>query len=243
MSDLVKLHSVSNAFTQGGNRLCFSHPEDSSKCIKVVRPDRTPELRRKQKKFPKNLKPLSRFDENRNELLEVERIERVIGEEAFELIPRYFGMIATDLGEGLCSEMIRDYDGKVSISIKQYLWVNGFSESLEKAFGSFSISWAALGMPSRDLLLHNIVVQKVLDSQRNLVIYRLVVIDGLGWSGLPLLTYALKPLAKYRAQKKIKKLEMAINKLISNKESGSDWGYHGWLNEEQRVSGNNNDSK
>jgi len=239
MSGLVKLHSASNAFTQGGNRLCFSHPDDRNKCIKVVRPDRTPELRRKQKKFPKNLKPLSRFDENKNELLEVERIERAIGDQAFELIPRYFGMVATDLGEGLCSEMIRDHDGKVSISIKQYLWVNGFSESLSNAFERFAIAWATLGMPSRDLLLHNIVVQKVLDSQSNSIIYRLVVIDGLGWSGMPLLTYVIKPLAKYKAQKKIKKLEIAMNQLLINKESGSDWGYHGWLDEEQRVSSNN----
>lgn len=239
MSGSVKLGSVNNAFTQGGNRLCFVHPEDGSKCVKVVRPDRTPELRRKQKKFPKNLKPLSRFDENKNELLEVDRIERVIGEQAFELIPRYFGMITTDIGEGLCSEMVRDYDGKVSISIKQYLWVNGFSEALRKAVASFSIVWEELGMPSRDLLLHNIVVQKMLDKKNNSLVYKLVVIDGLGWSGLPLLTYAIKPLAKYRARKKIKKLELAIHKLLSNKESGSDWGYHGWLNEKQRVSGNN----
>lgn len=243
MSDSVKLGSINNAFTQGGNRLCFFYPKNDEKCIKIVRPDRTPELRRKQKKFPKNLKPLSRFDENRNELLEVKRIEKAIGESAFKVIPRYFGMITTDLGEGLCSEMIRDYDGKVSISIKQYLWMNGFSEPLKKAFASFSVAWGTLGMPSRDLLLHNIVVQKTLESQSELLVYRLVVIDGLGWSGLPLLTYAFKPLAKYRARKKVNKLEQAIYNLLSKKTSNSDWGYHGWLNEEQRVSAGSHDSK
>ena len=51
-----------NPFAQGGNRLCFVHPEDSLRCIKVRRPDFTLEDRRREKGFPKNLKPLSSFE-------------------------------------------------------------------------------------------------------------------------------------------------------------------------------------
>jgi len=236
MSALIKLHNIDKAFTQGGNRLCFFDPQDNSRCIKIIRPDRTPELRRKQKKFPKNLKPLSRFDENKNELMEVERIKKSVGDEAFSLIPRYFGMVETDLGSGLSLEMIRDFDGKISLSLKQYLWVNGFTSSLKKAFALFSDSWSGLGMPSRDLLLHNIVVQQTKSQNKPPEVYRLVVIDGLGWSGLPVLYYFSKVLARAKARKKIEKLEAAMANLLAKKASNADWGYHGWLNEEQRTS-------
>ncbi len=231
MSNLIMLEDVGNAFTQGGNRLCFFHPNDDSLCIKIPRPDRTPELRRQQKPFPKNLKPLSHFDENKNELMEIQRIEKNIGDKAFSLIPHCFGMVDTDLGVGLCLEMIKDYDGKVSLSLKQYLWINGMTPSLGLALKSFAEQWQSLGMPSRDLLLHNIVVQQDIAGVK-----RLVVIDGLGWAGFTWLYTNFKSLAKGKAAKKINKLKQAITQLAVKKENNIDWGYHGWLNEEQRLS-------
>lgn len=232
---MLNLKSLDKAFTQGGNRLCFFHPEDSGRCIKIARPDRTPELRRKQKSFPKNLKPLDRFDENKNEFSEIKRIQKNIGDKAFSLIPRCYGFVDTDLGQGLCLEMIKDDDGKVSLSLKQYLWLNGVDESLQAALKFFARDWQMLAMPSRDLLLHNIVVQQAL-VQGKLKAKRLVVIDGLGWSGLPFIYYLFNGWAKNKARKKIEKLEKAIKNLMLKKDSNADWGYHGWLNEEQRVS-------
>lgn len=231
MPDLVILKDIENAFTQGGNRLCFFHPDDDNLCIKIPRPDRTPELRRQQKSFPKNLKPLSHFDENKCELMELQRIEKNIGDKAFLLTPRCFGMVNTDLGEGLCLEMIKDHDGKVSLSLKQYLWINGITTSLETALAFFAEQWQHLGMPSRDLLLHNIVVQQDVAGVK-----RLVVIDGLGWSGFSFLYTGCKRLARHRAAKKITKLKQAMTQLAVKKENNVDWGYHGWLNEEQRLS-------
>lgn len=231
---MIDLGTIDSAFTQGGNRLCFSHPTEPNRCIKIIRPDRTPAIRRKGKSFPKNLRSLRSFDENWNEFNEVKCIDHHIGAAAFTLIPRCYGIISTNLGAGLCSDMIVDDDGKIAISLKQYLWVNGFNDALEKVLESFTQKWVSLGMPSRDLLLHNIVVQQGLTREQTPYPKRLVVIDGLGWSGLPLLYYFIKPLAKRKAQRKIKRLQQAIKQLLYNKEAQADWGYHGWMNEEQR---------
>lgn len=235
MNQQLDLGGVEKAFTQGGNRLCFFHPDDATRCIKVVRPDRTPEIRRKQKAFPKNLKPLSRFDENKNELNEINKIKRFIGEEALELIPKYYGMIETNLGPGLCSDMIVDDDNRVSLSLKQYLWVNGLNVPLLAALEAFKQKWIKLSMPSRDLLLHNIVVEQIHCQSDISSIHRLVVIDGLGWPGFSWLYDICRPLAVTKARKKIQRLDMAIEQLLDKKEKQADWGYHGWLNEEQRV--------
>jgi hypothetical protein len=230
MSVSVNLDSIDNAFTRGGNRLCFFHPANPDICIKIIRPDRTPSIRKQQKKFPKNLRPLSSFNENLLELQEMRRIVLLIGDAAFDVVPRCHGMVKTDLGAGLCSEMIRDDDGKVSISLKQYLWQSGITEGLQQAITRFSQQWIQLGMPSRDLLLHNIVVQ--LSDHAD--VKRLVVIDGLGWSGLSRLCYFIKPLARYRARKKIQRLKQAVRQLLDTQKNKGNWGYHGWLDESQR---------
>ncbi|MEE4252626.1 MAG: hypothetical protein V2I50_01140, partial [Desulfuromusa sp.] len=60
---MIQLQTI-EPFARGGNRLCFVHPEDSRLCIKVRRPDFTLEDRRRKKGFPKNLRPLSSFDDN-----------------------------------------------------------------------------------------------------------------------------------------------------------------------------------
>jgi len=36
-------------FTSGGNRLCFRHPANPERCLKVIRSDRTPAIRRAEK--------------------------------------------------------------------------------------------------------------------------------------------------------------------------------------------------
>lgn len=163
-------------FAQGGNRLCFVHPDDPDRCIKVRRPDFTLADCRRKKGFPKNLRPLSFFDDNREEYRIIKQLQQLIGESVFDHIYRCFGFVDTDLGSGLNTELIRDADGLISLSLKQFLWEVGYTEQCRQAIEELTTFWQAQKVPSRDLLTHNIVVQR--DTYG--AISRLVVIDGLG---------------------------------------------------------------
>jgi len=227
---VINLGSKEEAFSQGGNRLIFLDPDNTARCIKVLRADRLPELKRREKSFPSNLKPLSAFDDNLQEYKTFKLIENTIGQAAFSLIPYCYGFVETNHGRGILTELIKDEDGKISISLKQYVWQFGFNNELKRALAEFQRRWQELGIPSRNLLLHNIVVQ-----QDDSDIKRLVVIDGLGWPDLLPLAYWFQPLGRRKAQRKVTRLNHAIDRLLEKKSNNEAWGYHGWLEEEQRI--------
>ena len=72
---MIVLHDV-KPFAAGGNRWCYVDPADVDRCIKVRRPDFSIEERRRSKGFPKNLKPLSSFDDNLDEFRVMRSLER-----------------------------------------------------------------------------------------------------------------------------------------------------------------------
>jgi hypothetical protein len=156
---VIELGGEHDAFARGGNRLCFVDPRNPERCIKTLRADRSPGAKRAAAPPIKRLKPLASFDDNRQEARVFQRIERRIGEAAFELIPRLHGFVPTSLGEGLCCDLVRDDDGRIAMSLKQYLWQHGRDRWVQQALQTFGERWGTLGMPSRRLLLHNIVVQ------------------------------------------------------------------------------------
>lgn len=200
-----ELGDADNAFAGGDSRLCFVDPLDPAWCIKVLRPDRTPARKRREQSWLKRLKPLQRFDDNLQELRVYRRLEHSIGQAAYRLVPRIDGMISTNLGPGLRSELIRDDDGSISVTLQAYLARNGLDEHLQAALAAFNRAWQALGMPSRRLLLHNIVVQ-----QRAGRPVRLVVVDSLGWADLLPAGYWVAPWARHRAGRKLRYLAALI---------------------------------
>ena len=212
-------------FARGGNRLCFVHPEDDLRCIKVRRPDFTLEDRRREKGFPKNLKPLASFDDNREEYLVMKQLMRTYGEPVFRHISRCFGFVDTDLGKGLVSELIRDHDGAISQTLKKYLWDHGLTEACQAAINDLCRFWEQKVIPSRDLLLHNIVVQQSQPGE----IGRLVVIDGLGSSGLIPFHWLPMTQRKKKVVRKTANLHERVGTLLSQRGQDTFPGYHGLL--------------
>ncbi|MGO1234243.1 MAG: YrbL family protein [Marinobacter sp.] len=217
--------SAQEPFAQGGNRLCFVHPEDDQRCIKVRRPDFTLEDRRRKKGFPKNLKPLSSFDDNREEYLVMQQLMRTYGERVFQHISRCFGFVETDLGKGLVSELIRDYDGAISQTLKKYLWDHGLTDDANRAINDLCKFWEQETVPSRDLLLHNIVVQQRQEGE----ISRLVVIDGLGSAGLIPFHWLPTFKQKRKVGRKTTNLHERVKELLSQRGQDNFPGYHGLL--------------
>ena len=212
-------------FAQGGNRLCFVHPEHADRCIKVRRPDFSLADLRRRKGFPKNLQPLSHFDDNAEEFKVMKRFQHRYGDNAFCHISRCYGFEDTDFGSGLVSELIRDEDQKISYSLKQYLIEFGYSTALDQAIAEFSEFWERECIPSRELLLHNVVVQKNLDGS----IARLVVIDGLGSPNLIPYHWYPKALQRIKATKKVAGFRRRIDKIQREINSGKQFSQLGKL--------------
>lgn len=217
--------STLEPFAKGGNRLCYVHPDDIHRVIKVRRPDRSLEKKRQQKSFPKNLKPLSSLDDNIEENNVMAALDKHIGSEVYQVVSQCFGFEETSLGAGLVSELIRDDNQKISHTLKQYIWDHGFTDDCQQAVATFSEKWIKLAVPSRDLLLHNIVAQR--DDKG--AIKRLVVIDGLGSPNIIPAHFYPKSTQRNKAEKKIAKMAERIDQLISQRGADKFPGYHGLL--------------
>lgn len=215
--------STEQAFAQGGNRLCFVHPDHADRCIKVRRPDFTLEDLRRKKGFPKSLLPLSRFDDNREEFEVISDLVARHGEAVYSLISRCYGFEETNLGPGLVLELVRDADGKISQTLKAQIWFEGYTPDCEAAVNRFCEQWRALQIPSRDLLLHNLLVQKDAAGKIN----RIVAIDGLGSPNI--IPFHLLPnaLRAAKVERKLTNLRQRIEQTQAKKTRGESPGFHG----------------
>lgn len=211
-------------FAKGGNRLCFVHPKQSDHCIKVRRPDYTLEDMRRKKGFPKTLLPLSHFDDNREEHDVIEAIARHCGDEAFQHVSRCYGYVDTNYGKGLELELVRDADGRISQTLKAEIWHNDISASCQRAIEQFIDHWQALTIPSRDLLLHNILVQKDQAGE----ITRLVVVDGLGSPNIIPFWWLSKNARASKVARKLTNFRDRIQQLLDKKAQGVHPGNHGF---------------
>lgn len=212
-------------FAQGGNRLCFVHPLDPGLCVKVRRPDFTLEDLRRSKGFPKNLKPLSSFDDNREEAAVMAKLEARYGESLFRYVSRCYGFEQTDRGPGLVSELIRDPGGAISRTLKQVLWETGMTEDCEAAIAELCRYWETHAVPSRDLLLHNLIVERAETG----AVDRIVVIDGLGSSNLVPVELLPRSLRQAKARRKTANLRERINLLLTLRGKGPFPGQRGLL--------------
>ncbi|WP_432697222.1 YrbL family protein [Marinobacterium sp. YM272] len=215
--------NTEDAFAQGGNRLCFEYPGDPRRCIKVRRPDFTLADLRRKKGFPKSLLPLSHFDDNREEYAVISGLEQRKGEAVFNVIGRCYGFENSNLGPGLVLELVRDADGRISQTLKAQIWFDGYTEDCKAAVGAFCQQWQQLQVPSRDLLLHNLLVQKGADGK----IQRLVAIDGLGSPNIIPFHWLPFSLREAKVKRKLANLHQRIDDLLAKKRQGDDPGFHG----------------
>ena len=79
-------------FGRGLRRECYFHPEDETKCIKIVVDGDHKETVREQSYY---------------RLLEKRNI-------SWRMLARFYGNVETNRGEGAVFELIRDYNGEVS---------------------------------------------------------------------------------------------------------------------------------
>ena len=162
-------------FAKGGRRYCFVHPKDPGRCVKTLNENGAPSRRRSTAIWYKRLRPRTAFDDNLREQKAFRELERK-GKAVWNHFPRCYGIEATSCGDGIVCDLIRDEDGEVSRSLRQYVSAEGKMPELRRALDDFFGLLLQQVVITRDILDHNLLVQ-VADGT-----LRVYMIDGFGSS-------------------------------------------------------------
>lgn len=150
-----RLQITGEPIGEGQERICYRHPDDPAKLIKLQKGDSDKQTRRE---------------------LELYRQLARRGMHDFEHIPRYYGMVETDRGRGFVVDLVMDYDGLPSKSLwwhfQQGYPVAEFQDYLDELRRYLLDNRVVFSV---DMGRFNILFQKLSPQQA-----RLVVIDGLG---------------------------------------------------------------
>lgn len=195
---LIKL-SDRTPIARGDHRECYHHPLESDKCIKVLHEDWR-EINRRKNDPLRIFRSKAHFHENLTEAKELKKIEKRCGSHLVKHFPRSHGFVATDLGEGLVVDFIRDHDGRPAQTLKSYIWEHGYDRKSRTAIEEF---WTFLfdhAVIVRDPDPYNICLAE--DANGTLTAY---LIDGYGRSDfLPFVEWfpnkTRKKLSKRRAR-------------------------------------------
>lgn len=204
------------AFAAGGNRLCYVHPEQPQLCLKVQRPEVSPRQLRARASWYKRMRPLTSYDDNQREWRAYQQLKR-FGEppKLWRHIPRHHGFVQTDMGAASVTTLIRDLGdgqtaaGEISISLRDWLARYSASRMLCVALSEWEQFALELPLQTRNMLLHNMVVQR----QNGLL--RLVLIDGLGNALWINLGRWHKGFARRRTRAKIRRMHRYLAEALS----------------------------
>jgi len=150
-----KLHIQTDMIGRGKERTCYLHPADPSKLVKISGRATSIQSRR-EISFYKKLA--------RNNDIE------------YLYLPRYYGEVDTNLGNGFVVDTIVDHDGEISKSLQWYLTQGARLKEFEMLLMDvYRYFYSNLIIFNDDISAINVLVQKGSPNCS-----RLVVIDGFG---------------------------------------------------------------
>ena len=169
---MINLEEVT-PFAEGGNRVCYMHPDDKGLCLKI---SKTEVIKTMRKKAPwyKKLRSEKSFDDNfREEKAYKQRAIRENPNKVWKHLARWHGFVDTSKGVASCTELITN-NGKVAKNLEQYLFSNGKTPEIEQAIKEFEAYLLKTRLLTKNIIPHNLVVK---DMETNL---SLKIVDGLG---------------------------------------------------------------
>ncbi|MCO1333364.1 PhoP regulatory network YrbL family protein [Microbulbifer sp. OS29] len=204
--------SQSEPFASGGNRFCYRHPEQPEICVKVMRPGRTAELLGRAPWY-KTWRGQSYFDDNLRELEGYNQRVITTGRDGLWLhLPRWYGMQETSLGPAAVTDMILESDGHPAPTLRQYLNKYGLTPEIRTSLREFSEWLLEYEVLTKNLIAHNLVLQK---QQGKVQVY---LIDGLGCSTFLALPKISSYFAKRYIRRRIERMWLRVEWEISDKE-------------------------
>jgi hypothetical protein len=184
---------------KGLHREVYRHPEDSSKCLKIVAQD--------------NSRENSGDEETRREqAYYTALIKRRIN---WGCLPRFYGNIATNLGSAAIFDLVCDYDGGVANTFEYYLSSEALTEQnlsgLIQAMRDLKTGLIADSIITMTIKPKNIVYQKVSATEG-----RLVIIDNIGNSDFLPLANRIKLFARLKTKRKWQRFEESLLAIVNN---------------------------
>ncbi len=178
---------------KGLHRECYIHPDNEQLCIKVVVAGDLSESKREQSYY---------------KLLQKRDI-------CWDILPRFHGIIETNMGAGAVFDLIRDFDGEVSKTLEHYL----SSEHLDSA--EHPGIYQAIAVFKQELYRQSIITMTL--SPKNIMYKktasyegRLILIDNIGNSDfIPICSY-IDSLAKKKISRKLLRFEQAVLKMCAH---------------------------
>ena len=184
----------SNLLAEGGRRKVYINPENNNRLIKIIKEEGIIK-KRKKLKFYKKFRFNKVVDEN-TEDYNAYKIYNKKNSEIFNFIPKLYSYVETNLGKGLETEFIKNYDGTPSVSLTKYIQTYGIDKDIKKSLKILYNQLLDNCVITRELKDFNIVISLQQNGNK-----KLYIIDGFGnQEFIPVSNYV-----KCLAKKKIKK--------------------------------------
>lgn len=190
----------------GAWRNTYISPTNNNMVVKILHPHKSPEA---QKNFLSvKRSPLFRhtiiFDQNRYDLWHIKKLHARHGNKIWQHFPKTYGIIPTNLGDGLLQQRILNVDTSEAPTMEDYLKEVGNNAELTNATNRFLEFVSNNKILLRDNLPNNIIVQTVKGGKLNLVM-----VDGYGNSEFIKVSNYIPYLTK-------KKIERKANQLLDS---------------------------
>ena len=170
----------STIFNNGCHKKVYTHPENPQLCIKI----------------PYNAEGQDDLD---RELFIRRRLQR--NNISTKILPKYFGTTETTLGKGYIFELIKDFDGNISLTLDDYLKdENLFKKHYEKLLEN--ILFLKKRLFEEKLVIMGMWPENVIIQRLNADTLRAVLVNDLGSAALIPLEYYFEFLNKKRTQRR-----------------------------------------
>ena len=169
---MINLEGV-RPFAEGGNRVCYIHPDNKSLCLKISKQQVVKKMR-SDAPWYKKLRSEQSFDDNyREERAYQQRAVKENPQKIWRHLAKWHEFVKTSKGLASCTELITNND-KVAINLEEYLFSKGRTSEINKALKEFEMFLKETKLLTKNIIPHNLAVK---ETDSGLI---LKIIDGLG---------------------------------------------------------------
>ena len=169
---MINLEGV-RPFAEGGNRVCYVHPNNKNLCLKISKLEVVKKMRSNAPWY-KKLRSEQSFDDNfREENAYQQRAIKKNPKKIWRHLARWHEFVGTSKGLASCTELITN-NGKVALNLEEYLFSKGRTSEINNALKDFEMFLKETKLLTKNIIPHNLAVKEN-DSGLTLKI-----IDGLG---------------------------------------------------------------